>query len=249
MSHSPPAMKSIASFDFRYQSWTLRGDTLAGAIQQHALLLHGAGASSRATYTQSGLRQALCARGIGSTAFDCIGHGDSDGLLTHSSVASRTQQAAAVIAARRLPAPLALCGSSMGAYNAIKLTQTQQIAALVLIVPGVYTPQAYDVPFGPQFSAIIRRECSWRDSDAWDIVAQFRGDLLVLAAAEDEVIPLEIPERLVQSATQARSRRLQVVAGATHKHLFALLRAERPAEFEQTIENIAHCLQARPVTD
>lgn len=75
-------------------------------------------------------------------------------------------------------------GSSMGAYNAIRLTQLHRVDALVLIVPGVYTPSAYEVPFGPDFSAIIRRERSWIDSDAWDILSRFEGRLHIVQGAE-----------------------------------------------------------------
>ena len=69
-------------------------------------------------------------------------------------------------------------------YNAIRLTQTHEVASLILIVPGIYTPSAYTLPFGPQFSSAIRRERSWEDSDAWDMLAQYRGRLLVVPETE-----------------------------------------------------------------
>lgn len=238
-------MQAIESFDVSYENVILKGDFHPAASSRHMLLLHGAGVSSRATASRSGLRPALQQRGIATTSFDCIGHGDTGGVLSVSSLHSRTRQAEAVIAARKLldpPAgPLVICGASMGAYNAIRLTQTQQVAGLVLIVPGVYTPTAYDLPFGPQFSEVIRRDRSWAGSDAWEILKQFKGDLLVIAAERDAVIPLEIPERLVLSARQARSRRLRVVADADHNHLFPLLTAERPTEFDELLTLMADC--------
>ncbi|HWW05855.1 alpha/beta hydrolase [Collimonas sp.] len=242
-------MQAIESFEVTYENFALKGDFHPGTSSSHALILHGAGASSRATASRSGLRPALQARGVASTSFDCIGHGDTGGQLRYSSLSSRTRQAAAVIAARNLAQPLALIGSSMGAYNAIKLTQTHQVGALILIVPGVYTPAAYDVPFGPQFSEIIRRERSWADSDAWEILAQFKGELLVIAAEHDAVIPAEIPERLLSSARQAASRQLRVVAGTDHNYLFPLLSKERPAEFDELMGLIVDCVrggQAKP---
>ncbi|WP_211442707.1 alpha/beta fold hydrolase [Collimonas humicola] len=238
-------MQATESFDVSYENAILKGDFQPAASSQHILLLHGAGVSSRATASRSGLRPALQQRGIATTSFDCIGHGDTGGALSTSSLHSRTRQAEAVIAARKLvdpPAgPLVICGASMGAYNAIRLTQTQQVAGLILIVPGVYTPAAYDLPFGPLFSEVIRRHRSWAGSDAWEILRQFKGDLLVIAAERDAVIPLEIPERLVLSARQARSRRLRVVADTDHHHLFPLLAAERPAEFEELMTLLADC--------
>jgi pimeloyl-ACP methyl ester carboxylesterase len=133
---------------------------------------------------------------------------------------------------------LVVFGSSMGAYNAIRLTQSYQVGALVLIVPGVYTPSAYEVPFGPDFSAVIRRERSWVDSDAWEILSRFEGRLLVIAAEHDAVIPLEIPQRLVAAATRAQSSELHVVRGAEHNRLWSLLE-EEPARFDAAVDMVA----------
>ncbi|AIY39201.1 hydrolase of the alpha/beta superfamily [Collimonas arenae] len=234
-------MQAIESFDVPYENTVLKGDFLESTSASHILLLHGAGVSSRATAMRSGLRPALQQRGVATTSFDCIGHGDTGGALLDSSLSSRTRQAEAVIAARKLAEPLVICGTSMGAYNAIRLTQKYQVTGLILIVPGVYTPAAYGLPFGPQFSEVIRRDRSWADSDAWSILRKFKGDLLVIAAEHDAVIPLEIPDRLLLSAQQARSRRLRVVAGTDHSHLFPLVAAERPAEFDALMTMMVDC--------
>lgn len=226
----------VEDFTANYKEWMLKGDHFPGRLSNHTLYLHGAGSSSRHGHRL--LRQALQTRGVGSTCFDCIGHGDTGGTLAQSSVASRTRQALAVIAARSLPAPLTVFGASMGAYNAIKLTELHQVDALVLMVPGVYTPAAYEVPFGPDFSAIIRGERSWVNSDAWPILSRFEGALLVIAAEHDAVIPLEIPQRLVEAARRARARCLHVVEGAEHNRLWSLL-AEQPARFDATVDMVA----------
>lgn len=231
---------SIEQFDVPYDGFTLRGDHYVGEHSNHTLLLHGAGASTRQMHHL--LRNALQQRGVGSTCFDCVGHGDTGGELAQSSLASRTRQAQAVIAARAVVPPLALIGISMGAYNAIRLTQTHVVDALVLMVPGVYTPDADDVPFGPAFSAVIRRERSWIDSDAWDILARFEGALLVVAAEQDTVIPREICERLVASAERARQRELMVVEGGQHHRVWALL-AEQPERFDAALARVIATLQ------
>jgi len=223
----------IENFDVAYQGALLKADHYLGRDSNRILYVHGAGQSNR--HGHRVLRGALQQRGLGSVCFDCIGHGETGGALAQSSVASRTRQAAAVAHARELPQPMAIFGSSMGAYNAIRLTQQFQVDALVLIVPGVYTPPAYEVPFGPGFSAIIRRERSWDDTDAWDILSRFEGRLLVIAAEHDAVIPLEIPQRLVAAATRAQSSNLHVVEGAAHNYLWALLQ-EQPQRFDATID-------------
>ena len=161
--------------------------------------------------------------------------------MRESSLSCRTRQAEAVLDSQPGAAPLAVIGISMGAYNAIKLLETRVVAALVLVVPGVYTPAAYDLPFGPVFSAAIRRERSWADTDAWRLLEQYPGRLLVIAAENDAVIPAEIPRRLVEAARITAWRRLHVVPGAQHNRLFSLL-VERPEEFENTMAMVATCL-------
>jgi len=230
----------IHSFSLPFEQFDIKGDQHEGSADTGVFLLHGAGTSDRSRF--SILRPALLERGIGSTAFDCIGHGETGGEMAQSSLAGRTRQALAVIASRKLPEPLVIVGASMGAYNAIKLTQLKAVATLILIVPGVFTPAAYEVPFGPQFSSVIRRERSWAESDAWDILAEFTGSLLVIAAEHDAVIPREIPERLVESAIKSSWRKLLVVPGAEHKRLFSLL-LERPEELKATIDLVIECIE------
>jgi pimeloyl-ACP methyl ester carboxylesterase len=232
------AVLTPAPFSVEFAGRRLAGDETLGA-NGNVLLLHGAGASARNKFGI--LHGALEERGVGMTCFDCIGHGETGGEMADSSLESRTRQAQAVIAARGLPQPLALMGFSMGAYSAVRLSDIHEVASMILIVPGVYTPSAYRLPFGPQFSGAIRRERSWHDSDAWEILSRYRGRLLVIAAGNDAVIPLEIPERLVASCVNAEWRHLLLVPDTEHRHLFAPL-LERPSEFAEAMALIAHCL-------
>lgn len=233
-------MTTIVDFDVPFDGHVLKADHFVGSDSNRILYLHGAGSSTRHSHRL--LRGVLQQRGFGSVCFDAIGHGETGGTFAQSSVASRTRQAQAVLAARPLPEPLVLFGSSMGAYNAIRLTEQHKVAALVLIVPGVYTPPAYEVPFGPDFSTIIRRERSWVDSDAWNILSRFEGRLLVIHAEHDATIPLAISERLVAAATRAQSRQLFIVPGAEHNRLWALL-AETPADFEAALEMVIRTIE------
>lgn len=228
-------MTTILPFDVPFDGHVLKADHYVGRDSNRILYLHGAGDSTRRGHHL--LRSALQQRGLGSVCFDAIGHGDTGGTFAQSSVASRTRQAQAVLAASPLQGPLVVIGSSMGAYNALRLTAQQPIDALVLIVPGVYTPSAYELPFGPAFSAVIRRERSWDDSDAWDILSRFEGRLLVLHAEHDTVIPLEISDRLFGAATRAQSRQLHIVQGAGHNRLWSLLQ-ESPADFDAAIDMV-----------
>lgn len=220
-----------------FEGHTLRADTLAGSAQPHLFCIHGGGVRCRSVFND--LRQTLNTQGIGSTALDCIGHGQTGGTFANSSLASRDRQALAVI--RHSGAqPNALIGISMGAYNAVRLSEVLNVETLILVVPGIYTPQAYDVPFGPAFSAIIRKERSWVDSDAWEKLQQFEGRLLVIAAEHDEVIPLEIPERLVAAANRASDRHLLMVPGAGHSGVM-----ERVQNTQQWLGTVTAYLGAR----
>nr|WP_315259494.1 alpha/beta hydrolase [uncultured Duganella sp.] len=233
-------MTSIIDFDVPFDGHLLKADHYDGRDSNRILYLHGAGNSTRRGHHL--LRSALQQRGLGSVCFDAIGHGETGGTLAQSSVASRTRQARAVLAASPLSGPLVVFGSSMGAYNAIRLTQLEKVDALVLIVPGVYTPSAYEVPFGPEFSGVIRRERSWIDSDAWDILSRFEGRLLIIHAEHDAVIPLEISDRLFGAATRAQSRQLCIVPGTHHNRLWALL-AETPADFEAALDMVVRTIE------
>lgn len=228
-------MSTILDFDVPFDGQLLKGDHYVGRDSNRIFYLHGAGNSTRRGHHL--LRGALQQRGLGSVCFDAIGHGETGGTFAQSSLASRTRQAQAVLAASALAEPLVVFGSSMGAYNAICLSEQHRIDALVLIVPGVYTPSAYEVPFGPDFSAIIRRERSWADSDAWDILSRFAGRLLVIHAEHDAVIPLEISARLVDAACNAESRQLHIVQGAGHNRLWSLL-AETPQHFDAALDMV-----------
>lgn len=201
-------------FQVPFGAHSLCADTFQGHHSPHLGCIHGGGPSGRAVFGP--LRQMLQAQGIGSTAVDCIGHGHTAGDWADSSLHSRNQQ---FIQAMRHTgrAPGALIGISMGAYNAICLSERWALEALVLVVPAVYHPAARIAPFGPAFSQIIRQPQSWLESDAWERLRQFRGRLLVIAAECDQVIPSEIPQRLYAAAKQASHRRLLTLAQSGHQ--------------------------------
>lgn len=193
----------------------LRGDHYPGDCR--AIVLHGAGQSSRERFLR--LRRSLHDRGLPTVGFDFIGHGETGGSLLGSTLHERTEQAAAVIR-HTCREPLTLIAASMGGYTAIRLLEAFAVEHLILLVPAVYTPRVYDLPFGPAFSAAIRRPGSWRDSDAFRILSGYRGNLLIIAAESDDVIPREVTDSIYAAATHAGNRRLHVVSGSRHLALF-----------------------------
>ncbi|MEK7583573.1 MAG: alpha/beta fold hydrolase [Patescibacteria group bacterium] len=176
--------------------------------------LHGAGTSDHSRFEYQ--IPNLLAHNISVLVFDFSGHGESSGTLTDSSLEKRVNEAQAVIDFHHNRLPLILCGSSMGGYIAVKLLELFSIQALILFAPAMYSKEAYTVPFGGGFTEIIRKPESWRDSDAWDILKQFKGRLLTIIGENDEVIPSPMIDLIHSSVTHALSKENLIVPAASH---------------------------------
>lgn len=203
------------SFEFDFSGFNVKGDKYNDNC--NTVILHGAGKSSRARFKK--LRHALNKKGLSSMSFDFVGHGESEGELKNSSLEKRFEQAKLTIK-QHSPDFSTLIASSMSAYTAIKLTEIFPIKNLILMVPAVYTSKAYTLTFGPSFSKTIREKNSWLNSDAFSILKEFKGNLLIIAAQNDEVIPPLVLERIYSSASSAKSKKLHIIPNAEHRNLF-----------------------------
>jgi len=206
---------TLQSFELSFDHHILKGDMYEKVC--NTIVLHGAGKSSRDRFSR--MRNRLNAKGLPSVSFDFIGHGETGGEITETSLYGRTEQAASVIQ-HTLREPFTLIAASMSAYTAIMLTEKFSVKNIVLLVPAVYTPRAYHLSFGLAFSAAIRVPCSWKDSDAFSILENFKGNLLIVAAENDHVIPEEVIERLHASAKHAKTNRVYKVPDSEHLSLF-----------------------------
>ncbi|MDX2423550.1 MAG: alpha/beta hydrolase [Amphritea sp.] len=221
-------------FKIDYRGHVLQADRIGPLNTSTLFVLHGAGSATRGRFLS--LRERLAESNITSTALDFLGHGETGGQMSDSSLASRTEQALALITSQDQKSLISIIGSSMGAYNAIKITEQISVDMLILFVPGIYSPEAYRTPFGKEFSRIIRQDRSWSESDAWEILSKFTGSLLVIESENDKVIPKEIPERLISSATRARRCEHLTVAGAPHQ--IAKYLSENPKDFDTVVQKI-----------
>lgn len=212
------AIMNLKTFEIAFDNSLLQGDTYEQGCD--TLVLHGAGKSSRTRFSL--LRENLNDHGIASASFDFIGHGKTGGEILGTSLHGRTKQAAAVIRYTCIE-PLTLIAASMSAYTAIKLTKIFSVNNLILLVPAVYTPCAYNIDFGPKFSAAIRKPNSWQDSDAFNILESFKGNLLVIAAEHDHVIPIKVINKIHESARHTKTNRLHIVPDSAHLSLFPKL--------------------------
>ncbi len=201
-------------FHLPYGPHTLVGDVISAEDTAQLLMLHGAGGSRRAVFDL--LRDHFWQYGISSASFDFVGHGDTGGSLPNSSLKSRTEQACRMIDKLKLKPPLSILAASMGAYTAVKLLEHYDIARLILCVPAAYTAAAYAVPFNQGFTELIRAPNSWEQSDAWELLGTYTGQLLIVAAENDVVIPPGVIQRLYDAAVNAQRRDLRVAPGASH---------------------------------
>ncbi|WP_051228938.1 alpha/beta fold hydrolase [Pleomorphomonas oryzae] len=209
-----------------------------GPTDQTALLLHGGGSSSSDRIFP--LREDLAQRGIGTLALDHLGHGRTGGDLARASLQRRVEE---VLAAIDFVKPSKLLGSvsmSMGGYVAVRIHKLIGLPAMVLIAPAMYDAAAYPVPFGAGFTDVIRAQRSYDRSDAWDILADFTGSLLVVAGRDDEVIPREVIHRCHDAAKNA-ARELVLLEGIDH-FVMTRLRAGPRGRLDAVLDRMAATL-------
>ncbi len=229
-------------FQIAFENHSLVGDRLGDGEPAEVLMLHGAGGAHRGKMRP--LRKELLQEGIGSVAFDFIGHGDTGGDLESSSLASRTRQTCAVIDGLGLfeKGPMSVLAASMGGHIAVRLLEHYAVNRMILVVPAMYNRRAYPVRFDSGFSEIIRENESWRDSEGWDLLADYTGKLLLVAAEQDTVIPDGVIEQYYMSARNAVYRRVYTARGVGHM-VFTELREHDPAEMARCVDLMAEVIR------
>ncbi|MFH1837957.1 MAG: alpha/beta hydrolase [Candidatus Kuenenbacteria bacterium] len=229
--------KQIFSIDL--EGIELIGDIIPSKNHPRILCLHGAGLIGRNRFDK--LRELLFDKNIASCAFDFIGHGESGGHITSSSLDNKTNQALIVIKSQKLSQPLSIIASSMSGHIAIQLTKSLQIENLILIAPAIYTTKAYSVTFGSKFTEIIRKPYSWLNSDAWNILKNYTGNLLIFEAEKDQVIPHKVIEKIYNSAIKTKSKEIIVIQNATHPLIKWI--TEHPIFLKQVFDKIHKAIQ------
>ena len=220
-----------------YKEATLHG-SIYGTIDPRVVCIHGGSQAGSARFEM--VRQHLAKVGIASLSFDFIGAGKTGGDIHLSSLKDRFEQAITVIDKTAHRRPLAIIGASMGADTAIRLSEQYPTSALILFVPGVYAKAAYVVPFSEEFTVILHGERSWKDSESFDILSRFTGSLLIIGAENDEVVPHEILDRLMESAPYAKHKELFIVPRSPHRILGYF--SDHQKEFARVFEKVYHAV-------
>ncbi|MFF8727751.1 alpha/beta hydrolase [Streptomyces sp. NPDC015171] len=202
-------MDGFTGFSHTYGGERLSGVSAGPAGRATAVLLHGAGNGSKERLLP--FLADFAAQGCRALAFDFSGHGDSTGALAELSLRGRYEQAVAVLDAHApAPDPLILVGFSMSGQTVADLVRHygRRVAAVGLCAPAVYTPEAWEVPFGTgegRFSELIRTPDSWRHSPALDVLRSYAGRAVLAVPGRETIIPPEVTAA-VQEALSARAR-------------------------------------------
>jgi esterase/lipase len=195
------------------------------------LTAHGYGPTAT-RHTVRYLLDELAEQGFGSLCFEFSGNGDSTGTLDEATLSGRHAELLAVAAELDTACPPVLIGTSMGAHLAASAVERLEPAGLVLFCPAAYPAAAADRPFG---QGLIRAGAH-PDSPAFAGIKRFHGDLIVIAARQDQVVPAEVAQAYFDQAVNARSRSLIWIEDCDH--LIHRRLPSRPLELAQITEAI-----------
>jgi dienelactone hydrolase len=186
------------------------------------MFVHGWGGSQL-----QDLARAKVAAGLGCVCvtFDLRGHGDG----TISTSVSRAQNFADLVAAYDWlvarpsvdPHAIAVVGISYGGYLAALLTQAREVRWLALRSPALYKDDDWDKPklslhADPDLPAWRRRRIAAMDNRALRACQAFTGDVLMVEAEHDDIVPHPVIENYVAAFSRPRSLTARVVADADH---------------------------------
>lgn len=179
------------------------------------LFVHGGGDADK--YRTLYLAERLLKYDISSLVFDHSGNGESTGSLENSSLQKRYTEALEAIKFLTKETPSTICGSSMGAYIALKLLEKESVKNLILFCPAVYDARAFSVRFNRGFTEMIRQKESWKNSDIFSALENFNGNLLIFIGEEDEVIPKGVIGLLDKTSCNVKKKEIVVIPHCPHK--------------------------------
>ena len=188
------------------------GDTVP---QPSILSLHGGGDPARRLIAP--LARHLAANGHPVLRFDHSGWGESSGTLQTSSLRQRVEEAQTAAQFLNPDHGITVIGTSMGGHIALELLQHLNVRNLILFCPAAYTAKAYDVPFGPDFSTLIRDPDSYRNATVFEHLERFTGQFMMLNGTDDPIIPVDVIAQYKQSARHCSFADFVTLEGAPHR--------------------------------
>ena len=181
----------------------------------NSLILHGAGKAHSGRYEK--LRLKLAENGFGKIIFDYPGHGQSSHNIGDSSLQIRTQVAQFFL--DELPSSdLTIFSFSMSGHVTLELLKKNlnSIQNLILFCPAIYSKEAFEINFGPEFSQVIRQPESWKNHDLKTPLENFQGKLLIVIGENDEVIPREVVQTIYDLAVNTSKKEILELPNVSH---------------------------------
>lgn len=130
----------------------------------------------------------------------------------------------------------------MGGYIGIKMTEYIDVKSLVLFVPGIYSKEVINIPFGPQFSEKIRKHESWQNTDAWELLRNYKNPFLLVAGEQDEVIPLSLVKKCIKSS-RSQNKKLITLKDIGHSVLSTLHKKDNKKLLHEILKEVSIFLQ------
>jgi pimeloyl-ACP methyl ester carboxylesterase len=165
-----------------------------------AVLMIGGGGTIDCT-AMDPWQQDLAAVGIASLCFDFAGIQHSSPLERPDSLGSRLDQcfdAYDHLVEQVGQVTIHAVGRSMGGPIALRFSGGRPYHNLMLVNPAAYSERAWDVDFGPDFTAVLRSG-DWKDSPDFRMAERGNGEkLMVVFGDQDDLIPAPIRERYTE---------------------------------------------------
>ncbi len=187
------------------------------------LFVHGWGGKQ-----QHNLVRAREAVGLGCVCltFDLRGH---EGWVSMRDTVTRPQNLADIIAAYDHlaslpyvdPGAIAVVGLSYGGYLSALLTRERPVAWLALRSPALYRDAHWDAPKvalnrEPDLMDYRRSEVAPSENRALAACAEYEGDVLLVEAECDAIVPHQVMRNYANAFSRARSVTSRLLRGADH---------------------------------
>jgi dienelactone hydrolase len=198
-------------------------DTLRGALFipdgkgpfPAVIFFHGSESKGETNFE---LAEKIAQRGILGFAFNYRGCGISDGDIKEQTLGMGIEDVKAAMKALLSrkeidKTRIGVCGSSYGGFLASLISSEYIFKSMVLTVPAAYTPTAMSVIHG---SNIRTLGDTFKDSLSYKEIGIFKGDLLVIGAEFEDLLPQGMVEKYFEAAKNVRKKEAYVLKEAKH---------------------------------
>jgi alpha-beta hydrolase superfamily lysophospholipase len=207
----------------------LRGWYFRSRNRAAIVLAHGSGADRSQLAPEA---RALVDDGFGVLAFDFPGHGESGGRVTYGRCETAALRAAVAFTASQAdvdPERIGAIGLSSGAaILAVAAAEESRLRSIVLVSPFADSEEQTRADFAPrgravQWAALAVNRFYMRDGPLRpiDAVGALNGRaMLVVAAADDTVVPLWMTEKVYEAANA--QKQILVLPSGGHANVSAI---------------------------